>query len=27
MTWSTNWDASAGGGIASTVGSHLHAMP
>ncbi|MFB8240014.1 chitinase [Kitasatospora purpeofusca] len=27
MTWSTNWDAKAGGGIASTVGSHLHAMP
>ncbi|MEV6976792.1 glycosyl hydrolase family 18 protein [Kitasatospora sp. NPDC093806] len=27
MTWSTNWDAKAGGGIAGTVGSHLHAMP
>ncbi|MFG2698674.1 chitinase [Kitasatospora sp. NPDC048407] len=27
MTWSTNWDALAGGGIAGTVGSHLHAMP
>ncbi|MFD0572320.1 chitinase [Kitasatospora gansuensis] len=27
MTWSTNWDAKAGGGIASTVGGHLHAMP
>ncbi|MEU6234548.1 glycosyl hydrolase family 18 protein [Kitasatospora sp. NPDC047058] len=27
MTWSTNWDARAGGGIAGTVGSHLHAMP
>ncbi|MGW4893952.1 chitinase [Kitasatospora sp. NPDC004240] len=27
MTWSTNWDAKAGGGIANTVGSHLHAMP
>ncbi|WP_457029909.1 chitinase [Kitasatospora sp. P5_F3] len=27
MTWSTNWDAKAGGGIASTVGGHLHGMP
>ncbi|MGW6916480.1 chitinase [Kitasatospora sp. NPDC054939] len=27
MTWSTNWDAKAGGGIANTVGSHLLAMP
>ncbi|MER5864611.1 glycosyl hydrolase family 18 protein [Kitasatospora sp. NPDC002040] len=27
MTWSTNWDAKAGGGIANTVGGHLHAMP
>ncbi|MFI6847403.1 chitinase [Kitasatospora sp. NPDC050467] len=27
MTWSTNWDAKAGGGIAGTIGSHLHAMP
>ncbi|MFG2824264.1 chitinase [Kitasatospora sp. NPDC048365] len=27
MTWSTNWDAKAGNGIANTVGSHLHAMP
>ncbi|MFJ3788183.1 chitinase [Kitasatospora sp. NPDC090091] len=27
MTWSTNWDAKAGGGIAGTVGAHLHAMP
>ncbi|MFJ5923676.1 chitinase [Kitasatospora sp. NPDC092948] len=27
MTWSTNWDALAGGGIANTIGSHLHAMP
>jgi chitinase len=26
MTWSTNWDASNGGGIAGTVGPHLHAM-
>ena len=27
MTWSTNHDAKAGGPIANTVGSHLHAMP
>ncbi len=27
MTWSTNWDAKNGGGIANTVGSHLHSMP
>jgi chitinase len=27
MTWSTNWDASAGNQIANTVGAHLHAMP
>ncbi|MFF4344941.1 chitinase [Kitasatospora sp. NPDC001540] len=27
MTWSTNWDATAGNQIANTVGSHLHAMP
>ncbi len=27
MTWSTNWDAANGGGIAKTVGDHLHAMP
>ncbi len=27
MTWSTNWDASNGNGIADTVGSHLHSMP
>jgi chitinase len=27
MTWSTNWDASNGGGIANTVGAHLHSMP
>ncbi|WP_406198555.1 glycosyl hydrolase family 18 protein [Kitasatospora sp. NBC_01560] len=27
MTWSTNHDAKAGGGIAGTVGPHLHAMP
>ncbi|MDH6125156.1 glycosyl hydrolase family 18 protein [Kitasatospora sp. GP82] len=27
MTWSTNWDAKNGGGIAGTIGSHLHAMP
>ncbi|MFB7618077.1 hypothetical protein [Kitasatospora sp. NPDC056181] len=25
--WSTNHDAEAGGGIAATVGAHLHAMP
>ncbi|MEV4557333.1 chitinase [Kitasatospora sp. NPDC049285] len=27
MTWSTNWDASAGNPVATTIGSHLHAMP
>ncbi|ROR44380.1 chitinase [Kitasatospora cineracea] len=27
MTWSTNWDATAGNQIANTVGAHLHAMP
>ncbi|MBD0676113.1 chitinase [Streptomyces sp. CBMA156] len=27
MTWSTNWDAQAGGPVANTIGSHLHAMP
>jgi len=27
MTWSTNWDASAGNQIANTIGAHLHAMP
>ncbi|MGH3373153.1 MAG: chitinase [Actinoallomurus sp.] len=27
MTWSTNWDAANGGGIANTVGPHLHSMP
>ncbi len=27
MTWSTNWDAQNGNGIANTVGSHLHSMP
>ncbi|GAA2257614.1 hypothetical protein GCM10010430_46790 [Kitasatospora cystarginea] len=27
MTWSTNWDASNGGQIAGSVGSHLHTMP
>ncbi|MGW7444903.1 chitinase [Kitasatospora sp. NPDC054795] len=27
MTWSTNWDAKAGNPVASTIGSHLHAMP
>ncbi|RAJ34461.1 chitinase [Kitasatospora sp. SolWspMP-SS2h] len=27
MTWSTNWDATAGNPIATTVGAHLHAMP
>jgi len=26
MTWSTNWDAANGGGIANTVGPHLHSM-
>ncbi|WP_063771995.1 chitinase [Kitasatospora mediocidica] len=26
MTWSTNWDASNGSSIATTVGSHLHGM-
>ncbi|HEV2343772.1 MAG TPA: glycosyl hydrolase family 18 protein [Actinocrinis sp.] len=27
MTWSTNWDASAGNQIATVIGPHLHAMP
>ncbi|WP_425470147.1 chitinase [Streptomyces tateyamensis] len=27
MTWSTNWDASNGSSIATSVGGHLHAMP
>ncbi|RKE19089.1 chitinase [Streptomyces sp. TLI_171] len=27
MTWSTNWDATAGNPVANTIGSHLHAMP
>ncbi|MGW4808430.1 chitinase [Kitasatospora sp. NPDC004272] len=27
MTWSTNWDATAGNPIANTIGAHLHAMP
>ncbi|WP_316521481.1 chitinase [Kitasatospora brasiliensis] len=27
MTWSTNWDASAGNPVAGTIGAHLHAMP
>ncbi|MFE9422950.1 chitinase [Kitasatospora sp. NPDC006697] len=27
MTWSTNWDASNGNSIATSVGGHLHAMP
>ncbi|MFI2608592.1 chitinase [Kitasatospora sp. NPDC018619] len=27
MTWSTNWDATAGNPVAGTIGSHLHAMP
>ncbi|MFF3115298.1 chitinase [Kitasatospora sp. NPDC057904] len=27
MTWSTNWDASAGSPVAGTIGAHLHAMP
>ncbi len=27
MTWSTNWDASAGSQIANVIGPHLHAMP
>ncbi|MFR0357944.1 chitinase [Streptomyces sediminimaris] len=27
MTWSTNWDASAGGSWSNTVGAHVHALP
>ncbi|MEU1517367.1 glycoside hydrolase family 18 protein [Streptomyces sp. NPDC005811] len=27
MTWSTNWDASAGNAWSSTVGAHVHALP
>nr|WP_246213797.1 glycosyl hydrolase family 18 protein [Kitasatospora viridis] len=27
MTWSTNWDASNGNSIATSVGGHLHSMP
>lgn len=27
MTWSTNWDATAGNGWSSTVGAHVHALP
>jgi chitinase len=27
MTWSTNWDASAGNGFATVVGAHVHALP
>ncbi|MFG2683003.1 chitinase [Streptomyces sp. NPDC048392] len=27
MTWSTNWDATAGNGWSSAVGPHVHALP
>ncbi|MFG3246833.1 chitinase [Streptomyces sp. NPDC048187] len=27
MTWSTNWDATAGNGWSSAVGAHVHALP
>ncbi|WP_427166162.1 chitinase [Streptomyces sp. C1-1] len=27
MTWSTNWDASAGGSWSGSVGAHVHALP
>ncbi|MFJ9962277.1 chitinase [Streptomyces avermitilis] len=27
MTWSTNWDASAGNGWSNGVGAHVHALP
>jgi chitinase len=27
MTWSTNWDASAGSSWSNTVGAHVHALP
>jgi chitinase len=27
MTWSVNWDATNGGGFASTVGPFVHALP
>ncbi|MCQ4043415.1 chitinase, partial [Streptantibioticus rubrisoli] len=27
MTWSTNWDASAGNSFANDVGTHVHALP
>ncbi|MGW2719417.1 chitinase [Streptomyces sp. NPDC001492] len=27
MTWSTNWDAAAGGSWSSAVGAHVHALP
>ncbi|MEU1405026.1 glycoside hydrolase family 18 protein [Streptomyces sp. NPDC005728] len=27
MTWSTNWDASAGNAWSNSVGAHVHAMP
>ncbi|MFJ9537751.1 chitinase [Streptomyces sp. NPDC101225] len=27
MTWSTNWDASAGGSWSSSVGAHVHGLP
>ncbi|MFJ9725456.1 chitinase [Streptomyces sp. NPDC101209] len=27
MTWSTNWDASAGGSWSASVGAHVHALP
>jgi chitinase len=27
MTWSTNWDASAGSSWSNSVGGHVHALP
>ncbi|NED05002.1 chitinase, partial [Streptomyces sp. SID6648] len=27
MTWSTNWDATAGNAWSSAVGAHVHALP
>ncbi len=27
MTWSTNWDATAGNGWSNAVGAHVHALP
>lgn len=27
MTWSTNWDATAGNGWSNSVGAHVHALP